>query len=206
MYKNSGFSNKSIFLIRVPILLCQSVHIWNLHVMGSFQMQNFFGTDFANCKRKLADSWQFWIFSSFYKNRVNWPSSGYEVLMHNIILKIFGRKILQKNYKMVIIKAKNYQKLEYLKISHFGNYQKYFFSKNCYKLYLLIIFILWGIKLPWGHGYLFCKKSIRHTLIWSDTFINFLYIYFSCKNFHFCAFTLLFSKGLTLILIVDLSN
>ena len=43
---------------------------------------------------------------------------------------------------MVIIMAKNNQKLEFLKISHFENYQKKFFSKKCFKLYLLIIVII----------------------------------------------------------------
>ena len=50
----------------------------------------------------------------------------------NIILKNFEGKntIHQKNFKMVIIKAKNHQKLEFLKIGHFENYQKSFFLKN----------------------------------------------------------------------------
>ena len=58
--------------------------------------------------------------------------------------------------------------------------------------------ILSAIELWWRHAYLFCKKkSVRHALIWSATFINFPSIHLFAsnnlrKNFHFCAFTLLF--------------
>ena len=71
---------------------------------------------------------------------------------------------------------------------------------------LKIAFVLSAIELRWRHGYLFCKKKpVRHALIWSATFINFPSIHLFAsnnlrKNFHFCAFTLLFLKLFTLIL------
>ena len=48
-------------------------------------------------------------------------------------MKYFHGIITQKNHKMVIIMAKNYQKLVFLKISHFENYQIFFLKKasNC---------------------------------------------------------------------------
>ena len=96
----------------------------------------------AQGRWKLADFLPFWIFSTFYKNRVNWSSSGSENWMHNIILKIFGKKYIRKIVKWWCSKPKTiYQKFEFLLIGHFENFQKYFFSKNCYNLYLLIIFI-----------------------------------------------------------------
>ena len=49
----------------------------------------------------------------FYKNCVNWPNSGSDNWMQNIISNIFGKKF-QKNCKMAMLKAINYQRFEFL--------------------------------------------------------------------------------------------
>ena len=75
----------------------------------------------AQGRWKLADFWQFSTFSAFYKNWVNWPSSGSEIWMHNIISMIFGKKYFRKNVKwwcskLKTIKNLNLSRLVILKI------------------------------------------------------------------------------------------
>ena len=54
---------------------------------------------------------------------MNYPSFGSEIKMHSLIFEICRKKyIFQKNYKMVILKAKTIT--AFLKITHIENYQK----------------------------------------------------------------------------------
>ena len=53
------------------------------------------------------------IFSTFYKNRVNWPSSGSKNWMHDIIIKIFGKKYFRKVVKWWCWKANAIKNLNF---------------------------------------------------------------------------------------------
>ena len=79
---------------------------------------------------RLADFWQFLIFSTFYKNWVNWPSSGSENLMHNIILKIFGKKYFRKIVKWWCSKPKTIKNLNFSRSAILKIFKNIFFLKN----------------------------------------------------------------------------
>ena len=105
---------------------------WIFQTSGSeiFKSKKFFEklqNGAAQGRWKLADFWQFLIFSTFYKNQVNWPSSGSENWMHNIILKIFGKKYFRKIVKWWCSKPKTIKNLNFSRSAILKIFKNIFF-------------------------------------------------------------------------------